>query len=133
MNQFTTINAVANAILSISALHLVFRVFGHPESAIWKRPFAAVLCKAATTVTVCGALWNLLTLSSPAPSEVLLNIGIAANFVWISFYHHDNPASTCNSRPSKKASQRNPAVKTVRTQKPKATSSGRRQFKQASH
>ena len=132
MNQFTTINAVANGVLTVSALHLVFRVFGHPESAIWKRPFAAVLCKAATTVTVCGALWNLLTLSSPAPSEVLLNIGIAANFVWISFYHHDNPTDKRSSRPAKKGSQRNAAGKVARAQKPKAAT-GRQQLKQASH
>ena len=83
----TAINATANGILAVSALHLVFRVFGHPESAIWSKPWAAVLCKAATTVTVCGALWNLLTLSSPAASEVVLNIGIALNFLWISFFY----------------------------------------------
>lgn len=83
----TAINATANGVLAVSALHLVFRVFGHPESAIWRRPWAAVLCKTATTVTVCGAFWNLLTLSSPAASEVVLNIGIALNFLWISFFY----------------------------------------------
>jgi hypothetical protein len=97
----TAINATANGILAVSALHLVFRVFGHPESAIWRKPWAAMLCKGATTVTVCGALWNLLTLSSPAASEVLLNIGIAANFVWISFFY-DRPTRTQHSRPSSK-------------------------------
>jgi len=88
-------------VLAVSALHLVFRVFGHPESAIWKRPWAAVLCKTATTVTVCGAIWNLLTLSSPAASEVMLNIGIAGNFVWLSFYQqYDRPSRTRNSSPA---------------------------------
>ena len=99
MTPVTLINATANGVLAVSALHLVFRVFGHPESAIWKRPWAAVLCKTATTVTVCGALWNLLTLSSPAPSEVMLNIGISANFAWISFYY-DRSTSARNSRTS---------------------------------
>jgi hypothetical protein len=103
MTLATVINATANGILAVSALHLVFRVFGHPESAIWRRPWAAVLCKAATTVTVCGALWNLLTLSSPAASEVMLNIGIAGNFVWLSFYQqYDRPA---NSKPSRTSSK----------------------------
>lgn len=86
MNLSTAINAIANGVLAASALHLVFCVFGHAESAIWRKPWAAVLCKAATTLTVCGAIWNLLTLSSPASSEVLLNVGIALNFLWISFY-----------------------------------------------
>jgi hypothetical protein len=101
MTLATAINAVANGILAVSALHLVFRVFGHSESAIWRRPWAAVLCKTATTITVCGALWNLLTLSSPAASEVMLNIGISLNFLWISFFY-DRPTSPNNSRiPSK--------------------------------
>jgi hypothetical protein len=101
MTAATLINATANGILAVSALHLVFRVFGHPESAIWNKPWAAVLCKAATTVTVCGALWNLLTLSSPAASEVMLNIGIAGNFVWLSFYQqYDRPSRPNNSRAS---------------------------------
>ena len=93
MTAATLINATANGVLAVSALHLVFRVFGHSESAIWRRPWAAVLCKAATTVTVCGALWNLLTLSSPAASEVMLNIGISLNFLWISFFY-DRPTRT---------------------------------------
>jgi hypothetical protein len=101
MTAATAINAIANGVLAVSALHLVFRVFGHPESAIWKRPWAAVLCKTATTVTVCGAIWNLLTLSSPAASEVMLNIGIAGNFVWLSFYQqYDRPSRTRNSSPA---------------------------------
>ena len=87
MTLATAINATANGVLAVSALHLVFRVFGHPESAIWRRPWAAVLCKAATTVTICGALWNMATLSTPAASEVLLNIGISLNFLWISFFY----------------------------------------------
>ena len=99
MTAATLINATANGILAVSALHLVFRVFGHPESAIWQKPWAAVLCKTATTVTVCGALWNLLTLSSPAASEVMLNIGISLNFVWISFFY-DRPSRPNNSRAS---------------------------------
>ena len=101
MTAVTAINAIANGVLAVSALHLVFRVFGHPESAIWRRPWAAALCKTATTITVCGAIWNLLTLSSPAASEVMLNIGIAGNFVWLSFYQqYDRPSRTRNSSPA---------------------------------
>jgi hypothetical protein len=95
-------------VLAVSALHLVFRVFGHPESAIWRRPWAAALCKTATTITVCGATWNLLTLSSPASSEVMLNIGIALNFLWISFFY-DRPTRTRNSRPPSQIPRRDSA------------------------
>lgn len=101
MTLATLINAVANGILATSALHLVFRVFGHPESAIWRRPWAAVLCKTATTVTVCGSIWNLLTISSPAASEVMLNVGIALNFLWISFFYDRSTRSKHTKSPSK--------------------------------
>lgn len=119
MTAATLINATANGILAVSALHLVFRVFGHPESAIWQKPWAALLCKTATTVTVCGALWNLLTLSSPAASEVMLNIGISLNFVWISFFY-DRPTSPNNSRPASKVPRRNTPRRAANTGKRKA-------------
>ena len=125
MTAATLINATANGILAVSALHLVFRVFGHPESAIWRKPWAAMLCKGATTVTVCGAFWNLLTLSSPAASEVLLNIGIAANFVWISFFY-DRPTRTQHSRPSSKVPGGNTSRRAANPRKRKASSSTRR-------
>ena len=120
----TVINATANGILAVSALHLVFRVFGHAESAIWKRPWAAMLCKAATTITVCGALWNLLTLSSPAASEVMLNIGISLNFLWISFFY-DRPTRSNNPRISSKVLGRDTARRTAnpRSRKKSATAS----------
>jgi hypothetical protein len=125
MTAATAINATANGILAVSALHLVFRVFGHPESAIWRKPWAAMLCKSATTVTVCGALWNLLTLSSPASSEVLLNIGIAANFVWISFFY-DRPTRTQHSRPSSKIPGGNTARRTANPRPRKKSPPARR-------
>jgi hypothetical protein len=125
MTPVTAINATANGILAVSALHLVFRVFGHPESAIWKRPFAAMLCKAATTVTVCGALWNLLTLSSPAASEVMLNIGISLNFLWISFFY-DRSNRTRNSRPPSEIPRRDSSRRSPnpRRNKKSTTASG---------
>jgi hypothetical protein len=125
MTLATAINATANGILAVSALHLVFRVFGHPESAIWRRQWAAVLCKAATTVTVCGALWNLLTLSSPAASEVMLNIGISLNFLWISFFY-DRPSSSKHSRPSSKIPRGNTTGGTANSRQRKKNPPARR-------
>jgi hypothetical protein len=118
MTLVTVINATANGILAVSALHLVFRVFGHPESAIWQKPWAALLCKTATTVTVCGALWNLLTLSSPAASEVMLNIGISLNFLWISFFY-DRPTSPNDTSHAGPLPRRNTARRAANTGKRK--------------
>jgi hypothetical protein len=122
MNLVTTVNALANGVLATSALHLIFRVFGHSESAVWKRPWAAVLCKAATTLTVCGALWNLLTFSTPPYSELLLNIGIALNFLWISFFY-DRSTSAKHSRSARKISGRNSSRRAANSRSRKKSSS----------
>lgn len=125
MTAATLINATANGILAVSALHLVFRVFGHPESAIWQKPWAALLCKTATTVTVCGAFWNLLTLSSPAASEVMLNIGISLNFLWISFFY-DRPTCSKHSGISSKVSGGNAPRRTANSRSRKKSAPPRR-------
>jgi hypothetical protein len=87
VSLITLLNGAANSVLAISALHLLLRVFGHENSPIWKKPWAAFLCKLATTVTVCGAVSNILTFSTPVWTEFILNVGVSLNFLWISFYY----------------------------------------------
>jgi hypothetical protein len=82
----TVINAVANALLSVSVVHLIIRVFKDPKSRIHKFPVAGKLCKAACAVTLCGTVSNILTMSTPSWTEVLLNAGVSLNFLWLSFY-----------------------------------------------
>lgn len=82
----TVINAVANALLSVSVVHLIIRVFKDPKSRIHKFPIAGKLCKAACAVTLCGTVSNILTMSTPSWTEVLLNAGVSLNFLWLSFY-----------------------------------------------
>jgi hypothetical protein len=81
-----------------------------------------VLCKAATTLTVCGALWNLLTFSTPPYSELLLNIGIALNFLWISFFY-DRSTSAKHSRSARKISGRNSSRRAANSRSRKKSSS----------
>lgn len=104
----TLLNGLANSVLVVSALHLLIRVFGHPDSVIWRKPWAAILCKLATSITVCGAVSNVLTFSTPPLTELILNIGVSLNFIWLSFYHEYDP----KSRPVKRkvgASVKSPA------------------------
>jgi hypothetical protein len=86
MSLLTLLNAAANIVLCISVFHVTIFVFGRPDSPIYKNKFAAVLCKVASTITFCGSAANLLTLSTPTWTEVVLNIGISLNFLWISYY-----------------------------------------------
>lgn len=101
VSLITLLNGLANSVLVISALHLLIRVFGHPDSLIWRKPWAAVLCKLATTITVCGAVANILTFSTPPWTELVLNIGVSLNFIWISFYHeYDNKTAAAKKKPT---------------------------------
>lgn len=110
-NLLTLLNGLANSILVVSALHLLIRVFGHPDSAIWKKPYAAALCKLATTITVCGAVSNVMTFSTPVWTEIVLNVGVSLNFLWLSFYT-TKPEEKVIKR---KSNSRNRAAKSSRS------------------
>jgi len=95
MNQITAINVVANIACMGSMLHLISKVFGNPRSPVYANKWGAYACKAAASVTFCGAVANVATLSTPTWTEVLLNVGVSLNFLWISYF-----MQTLNHRPS---------------------------------
>jgi len=79
-------NALANSVLAVSAIHLWLKIFGHESSAIYRHKYAAVLCKLATTVTICGSVANIFAHEPPPITEFILNIGVACNYVWLSWF-----------------------------------------------
>lgn len=79
-------NAVANSVLAISAIHLWLKIFGHEDSAIYRHRYAAHLCKLATTITICGSVANIFAHEPPPVTEFILNIGVACNYVWLSWF-----------------------------------------------
>jgi hypothetical protein len=79
-------NALANSVLAVSAIHLWLKIFGHEKSEIYKHPYAVHLCKLATTVTICGSVANIFAHETPPITEFVLNIGVAANYVWLSWF-----------------------------------------------
>jgi hypothetical protein len=79
-------NALANSILAVSAIHLWLKVFGHEESAIYQHPYAALLCKLATAITICGSVANIFNHQEPPITEFVLNIGVAMNYTWLSWF-----------------------------------------------
>lgn len=95
MSQLTAINVVANIICMGSMLHLIVRVFGNPRSPVYANKWGAYACKLAASVTFCGAVANVATLSTPTWSEALLNIGVSLNFLWISYF-----MQTLNRKPA---------------------------------
>jgi hypothetical protein len=86
LSPLVLLNALANSVLAVSAIHLWLKIFGHEESAIYKHPYASHLCKLATTVTICGSVANIFAHQEPPVTEFVLNIGVACNYVWLSWF-----------------------------------------------
>lgn len=86
MTTETVINAVANSTLAFSALALLIHIFGDPDNSVWDNRIKAYLAKIGLSVTVCGAIANVMTLSTPPISEVVLNCGLSITFFWLSWW-----------------------------------------------
>jgi hypothetical protein len=86
MTTPAVINAVANCTTAFSALGLLIHIFGDPDNSVWDNNVKAWLAKSGLSVVVCGAIANVLTLSSPATSEIILNCGMSLTFFWLSWW-----------------------------------------------
>lgn len=70
--------------MSISSTMLLIAIFGNNNHPVWNNLWKAWLCKLGMTATCCGSVINILTLSTPNPSEILLNCGLSLTFCWLS-------------------------------------------------
>jgi len=86
LSPLVLLNALANSVLAVSAIHLWLKIFGHEDSAIYRHKYAAHLCKIATAVTICGSVANIFAHQEPPVTEFILNIGVACNYVWLSWF-----------------------------------------------
>lgn len=108
----TIINAVANSTLAFSALGLIIHILGDPDNSVWDNKIKAYLAKVGLSVTVCGAVANVVTLSTPPVSEVVLNCGLSITFFWLSWWqwemfkemqeHHKEVKARKASKPAAK-------------------------------
>ena len=75
-----------------------------------------MLYKAVMAVTICGATANIITLSTPSWSEILLNLGASGNWLFLSFYLYEDskPQQPAQTAPAK-------AAKTTVRRRKKAT------------
>lgn len=105
MHINTLLNLAANSLLICSSVHLLFRVFGKQDSRVWKHPAKAMIYKAVMAVTICGAAANIVTLSTPSWSEILLNLGASGNWLFLSFYLYEDskPQQQTQAAPAKAA------------------------------
>jgi hypothetical protein len=66
----------------------IIGVFGRRSETLEKLPkIETILLKIALSATAAGSLFNVLTLSTPHGSEILLNVGLGTLFIWTAFFH----------------------------------------------
>lgn len=84
----TVVNFVSNLVIFTAVVANILYVFGPIESAIQKHSIAKAVGKLCLAVTACGAILNMATLSTPARSEILINVGLAFTFLWLAWWHY---------------------------------------------
>jgi hypothetical protein len=89
MTNLTLVNVIANCTTAFSGLGLLIHIFGDPDNSIWNNRMKAVLAKLGLSITTCGAIANCITLSTPPPTEVVLNVGIAVTFFWLNWWQFE--------------------------------------------
>jgi hypothetical protein len=80
------INIIAHCTTAFSSLGLLIHVFGDPDNEIWDNQIKAWLAKGGLSITVCGAVLNVLSPTETSLHEVILNIGISITFFWLNWW-----------------------------------------------
>lgn len=88
MKVETTINLIANIIIFCSVITYTILVYGKTQGGIWSNKYNAMLGKLALAVNACGALLNIVTLSTPNITEVIQNFGLSLTLVWIALHQY---------------------------------------------
>ena len=83
------INAVANVLIAINSSLFLIAIFGSNNNKINQlNIFESISIRIGLATISSGALFNVLTLSSPAITEVILNIGLGILFSWATHFHY---------------------------------------------
>ena len=88
MNAELIVNSIASLIICGSIFVLIVDIYASASSPISRYPlFKTFHVKAGLSLTAAGSLFNVLIGSTPAWSEVVLNIGLAFLFSWILLFY----------------------------------------------
>lgn len=82
------LNLFANAIMMVSVTFFIIGVFGRRSKMIEAMPqFEQYFLRTSLSTVAAGALLNILTISTPHLTEVILNVGIGLLFTWAAWFH----------------------------------------------
>jgi hypothetical protein len=85
--MWTILNVIANIVISISVAGFMV-MLQEPTNPVAKMPFLLRnWIKISLAFTAGGALLNVITLSTPPISEIVLNLGLGGLFSWSYFWH----------------------------------------------
>lgn len=84
----TIINLFASLLITLGMTFFIIGVFGRKSESIEKLTvLERLLLRVSLCATAAGALYNLLSLSTPPVSELVLNSGMGLLFTWAAWFH----------------------------------------------
>lgn len=87
--MLTWINLLCNIILCGAGTLFFLALFTHKSSIVHKWPILHHwTLKFGLSAFIAGSLFNILTLSTPPWTEIVLNVGLALIFSWASYFHY---------------------------------------------
>jgi hypothetical protein len=87
MSIWTYVNLVASVLIAISVTGFMFLI-QHEDSPVMKMNFfMRSWIRLSLVAMAAGGLFNVVTLSTPHWSEILLNAGIGLLFTWAFYWH----------------------------------------------
>lgn len=111
MNWLMWLNVISSGILAIAVGAFLVFLFGRENSLIHKLGVKSLISvKVALSFCASGALYNVLTLSSPPPSEVMVNAGFAFLFCWAAVFHYNRFVKPLTHKASKKSATNESAI-----------------------
>jgi len=89
MELLQAINEIANLLVCGNATLFYIFVFGRQVSRIDKLPLAEkILLRIGLALPAVMGLWNVLYMSYPPTTEIIMNVGYACLFTWASIFHY---------------------------------------------
>ena len=82
------INEASNLVMCVSVIMMYVYLYGDKTKVVHKWSFVGHwTLKLGLIGIICGSALNVLTLSDPPMTEVVLNVGLAMTFVWAYLFH----------------------------------------------
>lgn len=88
-NTIVWINLASNAVLTVAFSAFLIFLFGRDNSLLYRmNGYHTFFVRVGLSVCAAGSLLNVLTMSNPPVTEVILNVGLAMVMLWAAVFHY---------------------------------------------